>query len=271
MGEVKPRTLWSVRTRIAVACVCCAVIPLVAYATYTYVKTAHTLRDLEAVRLVEREVAVGRALDDLTAAALSSSADYASWPRLLAALGREDNTTVRRQLETLAASPGAVAQIYSTDGRLLVSGGGGAVQSSLWAVPEVKRLVTNATGGEPTAGFETVDGKLWVVSAEYAHRYGSTRSLGVLVTARPLDAATFASLDAATDVHLTQAPRGRRKPPAPPGAPRKTSRRAPRTASSIRWGRRSTTAGTAASTWPSTTPTAIAPASSRWRWRGRRW
>jgi len=202
---VKPRTLWSVRTRIAVACVCCAVIPLVAYATYTYVKTAHTLRDLEAVRLVEREVAVGRALDDLTTAALSSSADYASWPRLLAALGREDNTTVRRQLETLAASPGAVAQIYSTDGRLLVSGGGGAVQSSLWAVPEVKRLVTNVTGGEPTAGFETIDGKLWVVSAEYAHRYRSTRPLGVLVTARPLDVATFASLDAATDVRLTQA------------------------------------------------------------------
>ena len=39
-GPAEPRARWSVRTRIALACVCCAVIPLFAYATYTYAKTA---------------------------------------------------------------------------------------------------------------------------------------------------------------------------------------------------------------------------------------
>jgi class 3 adenylate cyclase/GAF domain-containing protein len=196
---------WSVRARIALACVCCAVIPLFAYASYTYVKTAHTLRDLESVRLIEREVAVGRALDDLTSTSLDASADYASWQPLLSALAKGDNTEVRRQLETLAAKPGALAQIYSTDGRLLVSGGGGAMASSLWRVPEVERLTQGLSGGEHVAGFETIAGKLWVVSAEYLHGAGSSRPQGVLVTARPLDKATLASIEAATDVGLTPA------------------------------------------------------------------
>jgi len=195
----------SLRTRFAVACVCCAVIPLFAYAAYTYAKTARALHDLESVRLVEREVAVGRALDDLTSASLSESADYASWPPLLAALATGDNTEVRRQLETLAATPGALAQVYSPDGRLLVSGGGGAMVSSLWNIPEVQRLTEGLSGGEPVAGFETIDGGLWVVSAEYVHEEGSSRPTGMLVTARPLDKDALTSIDAATDVVLTPA------------------------------------------------------------------
>ena len=188
------------------ACLCCAVIPLVAYASYTYVKTERAMRDLESVRLVEREIAVGRALDDLSQASLSASEHYASWGPLVSALAHGDNTAVRRQLETLAAAPGSLAQAYSPGGRLLVSGGGGAVSQSLWKLPEVNRLVSGRTGNEATAGFATIDGGLWVVSAEYIHPAGDPADpLGVLVTARPLGADTIASLDAALDVHLTPA------------------------------------------------------------------
>ncbi len=197
--------LWSVRTRIALACVCCAVIPLFAYAAYTYVATARTLRDLESVRLVEREVAVGRALDDFTTLSLDAGEDYASWPPLLSTLAAGDNTEVRRHLETLAATPGALAQVYTTDGDLLVSGGGGVMASPLWRLPEVQRLTEGLSGGEPVAGFETVDGGLWVIGAEYLHEEGSRVPLGVLVTARPLDEDALSSIGAATDVTLTPA------------------------------------------------------------------
>ena len=180
-------------------------IPLFAYAAYTYVATARTLRDLESVRLVEREVAVGRALDDQTSASLDAGEDYSSWPPFLSALAEGDNTEVRRHLETLAATPGALAQVYTTDGDLLVSGGGGVMASPLWRLPEVQRLTEGLSGGEPVAGFETVDGGLWVIGAEYLHDEGTRRPLGVLVTARPLDEDTLTSIGAATDVTLTPA------------------------------------------------------------------
>ena len=186
------------------ACVCCAVVPLVAYAGFTYARTARALRSQEDTRFVEREVAVGRALDDLTTAELGAIGSYAQWDRFGAALQRGDSTWLRGQMDSLAGPPGAVAQVFSPDGKLLVASGS-SVAGSLWGTSEAGHVVSFGQDAA-AAGFETLNGQLALVSAQFVSRpEHSGRHLGLLVVARPVDASVLADVEAATGVRLSVA------------------------------------------------------------------
>ena len=195
---------WSVRTRIAVACLLCAVVPLVAYAMSTYLRASGTLRDEQHTRFVEREVAVGRALDDLTVAELQAIGAYARWGRFAGAVRAGDNQWLRGQLETLASRSGGTAQVLSTDGRLLLSSGRQLSSTALWRLPEVQDIVDDVIVDMPASGFETVGGRLVIVTAEYITPPGRPDDkVGLLVISRPVDGQALADVEAATDVRVS--------------------------------------------------------------------
>ena len=76
---------------------------------------------------------------------------------------------VRRQLETLAGTPGGVAQVYSTDGRLLVSGGGGAMPRRSGSSPRCSASPRGLAGASRRrASRPSTAGSGWS-SAEYMH------------------------------------------------------------------------------------------------------
>jgi len=207
MGEVSRASRWTVGRRLVVACLCCAVIPLLGYAVFTYTRTARALSDLEHARFVEREVAVSQALDDLTAEELAATGKYAEWSAFAAAMARGDSTWIREQLTSLAGTRGAFAQVYGPDGRLLLAVGSAAGARSLLRLPETMRARGEPPlAGVPTTGFETLDGRLSVVSAELISGQGDGSSpAGLLVIGRPVDERMLATIDAATDVHVSLA------------------------------------------------------------------
>lgn len=80
----------SVRVKFLVAALCCALIPLVGYAGYTYARTVQYLQTLEDDQLTAREIAVGQALDDALSTELANVGDATSWTAFVKAVGRGD-------------------------------------------------------------------------------------------------------------------------------------------------------------------------------------
>ena len=88
----------SLRTRLLIACLCCALVPLIGYAGFTYARTVRHLTELEEAQLAAREIAVGQALDDRLTEELGDLGATASWGEFVAATRRRDLGWARRHL-----------------------------------------------------------------------------------------------------------------------------------------------------------------------------
>jgi class 3 adenylate cyclase/HAMP domain-containing protein len=194
----------SIRVKFLIASLCCALIPLVAYAGYTYTRTVVHLDRLENGQLAAREMAVGQALNDVVSQELANVGDTAAWPAFVDAVRRGDVVWLRQQLAALpAVTAGGSAQLFTPKGRLLLTAGR-AANGSLWPVPEVQRILWTNT---PAAGFETVDGSLAIVAArQVTGNIGSGPPLAVLAVAHPVDGELLGTIGSYAGVQVAPAP-----------------------------------------------------------------
>ena len=194
----------SIRVKLLVACLSCALVPLIAYAGYTYARTVQNLERLESGQLAARELAVSQALDDAISQELAGVGNTVAWPAFVTAVQRGDVGWLRQQLAALpAVAAGGSAQLYTPKGRLQVAAGRSGT-GSLWRVPEVQRVLwTNA----PAAGYETLDGRLSIAAAEYVKTgSGSKQPLAVLAVARPVDQELLGTIGSYAGVRVAPAP-----------------------------------------------------------------
>ncbi len=194
----------SIRAKFLIACLCCALIPLVGYAGYTYARTVQHLDRLENGQLAAREVSVSQALDDAVSQELSGVGDTATWSAFVKATQRGDVGWLRQQLAALpGVTAGGSAQLFTPDGRLLLAAGPSGT-GSLWLIPEVQQVVgANA----PAAGYETLGGRLSIAGSQYVNANGSSgKHLGVLVVTRPVDQNLLATIGSYAGVRVTPAP-----------------------------------------------------------------
>ena len=175
----------SIRVKFLIACLCCALIPLIGYAGYTYARTVQHLDRLENGQLAARETAVSQALDDMVSRELADVDDTVTWPAFVSAVEREDVRWLRRQLAALpVVAAGGTAQLFTPDGRLLLAAGPSGA-GSLWTSPEVQHVVGLEA---PAAGYETLAGRLSIAAAERVEGgSGPRQPLAVLAVARPVD------------------------------------------------------------------------------------
>ena len=175
----------SIRVKFLIACLCCALIPLIGYAGYTYALTVQHLDRLENGQLAARETAVSQALDDMVSRELADVDDTVTWPAFVSAVEREDVRWLRRQLAALpVVAAGGTAQLFTPGGRLLLAAGPSGA-GSLWTSPEIQHVVGL---GAPAAGYETLAGRLSIAAAERVEGgSGPQQPLAVLAVARPLD------------------------------------------------------------------------------------
>ncbi len=191
----------SIRVKLLIACLACALVPLIGYAGYTYARTARNLERLESGLMAARETAVSQALDDAASQERTVVGDTAAWPAFVSAIRRDDVTWLRRQLADLAA--GGTAQLFTPGGRLLLSAGPSET-GSLFLQPEVQHVVTmNASA----SGYETLDGRLSIVTAQpVGDGAASQRQAAVLAVARPVDEAILATIGSYAGVSVRPAP-----------------------------------------------------------------
>jgi HD-GYP domain-containing protein (c-di-GMP phosphodiesterase class II) len=195
----------SIRVKLLIACLSCALVPLIAYAGYTYARTVQNLERLESGQLAARELAVSQALDDAVSQELAGVGSTVAWPAFVTAVQSGDVGWLRQQLAALpAVVAGGSAQLYTPKGRLLVAAGQSGTRS-LWPVPEVQRVLwTNA----PAAGYETLDGRLSIAAAEHVKTgSGPQQPLAVLAVARPVDQELLGTIGSYAGVRVAPAPR----------------------------------------------------------------
>ncbi|MGE5228647.1 MAG: HD domain-containing phosphohydrolase [Deltaproteobacteria bacterium] len=193
----------SIRVKFLIACLCCALIPLIGYAGYTYARTVQHLGRLENGQLAAREMAVSQALDDAVTRELADVDDTVTWPAFVRAVEREDVPWLRRQLAALpAVAVGGTAQLFTPGGQLMVAAGPPGA-GSLWTGPEVQHVVGL---GAPAAGYETLAGRLSIVAAERVEGgSGPQQPLAVLAVARPLDRVLLDTIRSYAGVQVTPA------------------------------------------------------------------
>ena len=194
----------SIRVKIVIACLSCALVPLITYAGYTYARTVGHLHRLEDAQLAAREIAVGQALDDVLSEELSDLGDTATWAAFVRAVERGDAGRLRRQLAALPdVTAGGTAQLVTPDGELLVSAGA-AGSEPLWLVPEVQRVA--GVGGE-AAGYENLGGRLMIAAARTVPSGpGPGETLAVLAVARPVDEQLLSTIGSYAGVRVQVAP-----------------------------------------------------------------
>ena len=191
----------SIRVKLLIACLGCALVPLIGYAGFTYARTARNLERLESGLMAARETAVSQALDDAASQERTVVGDTAAWPAFVSAVRRDDVTWLRRQLAGLAA--GGTAQLFTPGGRLLLSAGPSET-GSLFLQPEVQHVVTMNTSA---SGYETLDGRLSIVTAQpVGDGSASQRQAAVLAVARPVDEAILATIGSYAGVSVRPAP-----------------------------------------------------------------
>ena len=192
----------SIRVKIVIACLGCALVPLITYAVYTYARTIAHLDQLEEAQLAAREIAVGQALDDVLSEELADLGGTATWGAFVRAVERGDAGWLRRHLASLPdVSAGGTAQLITPDGELLVSAGSTGAKS-LWLVPEVQRVA--GLGGQ-AAGYETLDGRLSIAAARTI-RSDSGEPRAVLAVVRPVDEQLLSTIGSYAGVRVQVAP-----------------------------------------------------------------
>ncbi len=194
----------SIRTRLLVACLCCAFVPLIGYAGFTYARTVRHLSELQEAQLAAREIAVGQALDDRLTEELGDLAATASWDEFVAATRRRDLRWARRQMAAMpTVTSGGAAQLYTLDGEPLLTAGPPSAPS-LWRSAAV---VSTLTGGAPAAGYEMLDGRLSIVVAQLVRGPAAgSEPLAVLASARAVDHAMLATIGSYAGAVVTVPP-----------------------------------------------------------------
>jgi len=194
----------SIRTRLLIACLCCALVPLIGYAGFTYVRTVRHLGELEEAQLAAREIAVGQALDDRLTEELGDLGATASWTEFAAAIRRRDLGWVRQQMAAMpTVTSGGAAQLSTLDGEPLLTAGP-PTTPSLWRSAAV---VSTLTGGAPAAGYEMLDGRLSIVVAQLVRGPAAgSEPLAVLAAARPVDHAMLATIGSYAGAVVTVPP-----------------------------------------------------------------
>jgi class 3 adenylate cyclase/HAMP domain-containing protein len=195
----------SIRIKFLIACLCCALIPLIGYAGYTYARTLQHLDRLENGQLAARETAVSQALDDVVLRELADVSETVAWPAFARAVEREDAPWLLRQLAALpVVKAGGAAQLFTPRGRLVLAAGPSGA-GSLWTVPEVQHVVSL---GAAATGYETLDGRLSIVAAEHVEGgSGPQQPIAVLAVARPVDRVLLDKIRSYAGVHVAPASR----------------------------------------------------------------
>ena len=194
----------SIRAKVVVACLCCALIPLLGYAGYTYARTVQHLGELENDQLAAREIAVAQALDDVLTEELANVGDLATWPAFVEAAERGDVGWLREQLAAMPdVAAGGSAQLFTPDGELLLAVGASGADS-LWLAPEVQRT---AGTGTPAAGYETLDGRLSLAAAGFVTTGSDPgEPVALLAVARPVDEQMLGTIGSYAGVRVAVAP-----------------------------------------------------------------
>ncbi len=111
----------SVRTKLLIACLACALVPLIGYAGFTYARTAQHLYRLEDGQFAAREEAVGVALQGVVDWDLADVADTVAWPEFVEAVEDGDDASLRQRLEAPARRGGRRHGAAAAPGRQTVA------------------------------------------------------------------------------------------------------------------------------------------------------